>query len=237
MRTSVLFCAVTALFVSGSVQAEPLLGPNAKPGLVTAWSTASGITTLTLAEGVDADAVAQLIIDSIKGAQAKPNGERVLITGIGEARLLSQLQGLDLSTEDDDVDAMLSELQNPGGDDDGSGSSIRAGKKVQLHQVAGPPGPLVDAEVLQVQHARYPLVVVTVKVRRGPKSGKGPRPGDTIRVVPYVKSKGGVVDPKHPQSQLNVGAWYVQKGDRVRLRLEEKARKKLWVAKAFERAK
>lgn len=236
LQKTTLLCLFGALLFTSTAEAAPLINPGQAPGLVKTWTSAGGATTLTVAEATSAEAVAEAILAKVPGTQAKAEGHTVVVTGIDEAQLLVALEGIDLGGEDDDVDAMLSALQNPGGDEDGSGSSIRAGKKAELDDVAGPPGPLVYGSVTAVRHARYPLVILTVKVRRGPKGGH-PAQGQTIQVVPYVSSKDGAVDPDDAQSQLNVGAWYVQKGDRVRLRLETKARKKVWVAKAFERAK
>lgn len=218
--------------------ADPVLQPGGKPGVATEWSSASGVITLRIGEGFDAEEVATAIRDTLPGAQAKADGPQVVVTGVDEAKLLAALEKIDVGGDGDgdEVDEMLSALQNPGGDEDGSGSSIRAGKKVDFDAVKGPPGHLILGKVVKVRRGRYPVVLVSVKVQRTPKSGKGPARGSTVRVLPLIKSSEGVVDATHAQSQLNVGAWYARRGDRVKLRLSGE-RDGIWVAKAFERVK
>lgn len=217
--------------------ADPVVRPGGLPGVATGWESSGKVVTLTIDGDFDAEAVAAAILESVKGAQAKADGQQVVVTGVDEAALLAALEKIDVSGGGDDVDAMLSALQNPGGEEDGSGSSIRAGKKVDFDAVKGPPGHLVTGKVVKVKRGRYPLVLVSVRVAKAPKSGKGPARGTTVRVLPYVKSTDGVVDPTHAQSQLNVGAWYARPGDRVKLRLEPTKRDGVWIAKAFERVK
>ena len=234
MRALLVTLALGLLGASVAL-ADPVVAPGQKPGVATAWTTDKATTTLVIAAGYDASEVAEAIVAGVKGAQAKADGQQVVVTGVGEAALLAALQQIEVDPAGDDVDAMLSALQNPGGEDDGSGSSIRAtNDKAEFEAVRGPPGQLVFGRVVKVRRARFPLVFITVKVERGPKSGDGPAKGETIVVLPRVKSKGGVVDPADAASQLNVGAWYAQPGDRVKVRLEAKERK-VWVAKAFER--
>lgn len=235
MRALLATLAVGLLGTSVAL-ADPVVAPGQKPGVAASWTKDGATTTLVIAAGYDANEVAETIVAEVKGAQAKADGQQVVVTGVATAALLAALEKVDVAPAGDDVDAMLSALQNPGGEDDGSGSSIRAtNDKADFEAVRGPPGQLVVGRVLKVRRARFPLVFITVKVERGPKSGDGPAKGDTIVVLPRVKSKGGVVDPADAASQLNVGAWYAQPGDRVKVRLESKE-KKVWVAKAFERA-
>lgn len=228
---------LTAGLLTASVAlADPVLQAGGKPGVAASFSQDGAAVTLVIAAGFDPAAVAEAISAGVPGAQAKVVGQKVVVSGVAQATLLTALEKVDVAPAGDDVDAMLSALQNPGGEDDGSGSSIRAtNNNSELEAVRGPPGELVFGKVVKVRRARFPLVFITVQVERGPKVG-APAKGETIVVLPRVKSKHGVVDPDDAASQLNVGAWYAQPGDKVKVRLEAKKEKKVWVAKAFERA-
>jgi hypothetical protein len=226
--------SLAALFAAAPAGADPVVGPGGVPGVATAWRSADGATRLTIDGDFDPNAVAEAIRAGVPGAKVRVDGAAVTVRGVAQAELLTALEGIEVDSSVDDVDAMLSALQNPGGDD-GSGSSIRAGKRVTFDAVSGPPGPIVFGEVTKVKRGKYPLVLISVKLSKSPEAEQGPKRGSTIRVLPFVKAKNGVVDSTHAQSQLNVGAWYAQRGDQVRLRLETEARKGIWVAKAFER--
>lgn len=234
MRATTLICFAGLLVTGRPALADPLIGPGNTPGAVAAWSTTKNITSLTVAEGFEAEAIAQAIIEGIKGASAKASGNQVAVAGVDEKSLLAALQKLEVDSTEDDVDAMLSALQNPGGDEDDSGSSIRASRATDM--TAAVSGHIVYGRVTAVRHAQFPLVLISVKIQKG-KSPAGLSTGQVIRVLPYVRSVRGLVDVKDPQSQVNVGAWYARKGDRVKVRLKPEARKKVWVAEAFERVR
>ncbi len=234
-RTTTLICFATLMAASGPGLADPLVGPGNVPGAIAAWSTTKNITSLTVAEGFEAEAIAEAIIEALKGASAKAAGNQISVTGVSEKQLLSALQKIDVDSTEDDVDAMLSALQTPGGDEDDSGSSIRASRPTDM-AAAGAAHNVVFGLVTAVQHARYPLVVVSVKLQSG-DNPKGVSGGQVIRVLPYIRSVRGLVDVKDPQSQVNVGAWYARKGDRVKVTLKPEAHKTVWVAEAFERVR
>lgn len=237
MRTRIAsVVTAAALLAASSALADPALGPRGEPGAVTRWETSGKTVTLFLAEGYEAETLADALRSRIRGVSAKAGARDVVVTGVSEAELLRLLESVDLPGGGDDFDEMLSALQSPGGEEDGSGSSIRATKRADFSSVKGPPGALIYGKVTKVEHARFPYVVLTVKLTKTPKRAvKGLKRGRTIRVLPRVKAKGGVVDPKDDQSQLNVGAWYAQTGDTVKVRLEPAPKKGLWLGKAFER--
>lgn len=230
-----LHLTALALLLAAPALAEPVVSPGGRPGVATAWERAGDAVLLTVDADYDASVVADAVREAMPKAKVTVEAGKVVVRGVADKDLLSALEAVDVPSMQDDVDAMLSALQNPGGDDDGSGSSIRAGKKVDFDEVKGPPGPLVVGEVLKVRRGRYPLVLIQVKIDKAPARGAGPKRGKTVQVLPYVKAKDGVVDSTHAQSQLNVGAWYTQRGDKVKLRLEPEPRNGVWVAKAFER--
>jgi hypothetical protein len=233
-----VFAAASISLASVAV-AAPVVKPGGKPGAAASWKSEGGALVLTLAPGYEADAVAKAIAGKLSGVTAKVSGGNVVVAGLPEAKLLSALEGVEAGEPagGDDVDAMLANLRGGEGEDDQSGSSIRATQAADLSQVMGAKEELITAKVIEVKHQKFPLVLVTVKVSQISKSLvlPGVKAGSKITVLPRVKSKNGVVDPKDEASQLNLGAWYVEPGDTVMLRLEKEPKDNVWVAAAFDR--
>lgn len=222
-----------------TASAAPVVGAGRKPGVAASWSSASGAVTLKLAAGYDAAEVASAIAAGVKGASAKASGADVVVSGVAEAELLAALEKIDVkeAATADDVDAMLANLQKPGGEEEGSGSSIRATQQTDFSEVLGDKTELIGAKVVSVDRKKFPLVIVTVKLDKVPKgiTGPGLKSGAKLKVLPRVKSKNGIVDPNDQASTLNVGAWYAQPGDKVQLHLEKEPTDGIWVAAAFNR--
>ena len=226
-----LACALWA----GPAVAEPLLGAKGAPAVCTAWTDRGDAIVLELKEGFPAADVAKAIGDALADAKVSVKGDTVVVQGVAKDALLAALETIDMGV--DDVDAMLAELQAPGSEERGAGSSIRATKAADFSDVIGDEAELLSGKVLRVKRARFPLVFVTLKLNTVPKGLKGLRRGQTITVLPRVKSKNGLIDPADKTSKLNVGAWYAQQGDSVRIRLEAEKNDEVWVAAAFERTR
>ncbi|MCK6544622.1 hypothetical protein L6R52_02035 [Myxococcota bacterium] len=237
LAASVLGAALLAPALTAS--AAPVVGAGKKPGVAASWSSAGGAVTLKIVQGYDAAEVASAIAAAVKGASAKAQGSDVVVTGLAEADLITALEKVDVkeAASGDDVDAMLANLQKPGGEEEGSGSSIRATQQTDFSEVLGDKTEIIGAKVVSVDRRKFPLVIVTVKLDKVPKglAGPGLKSGATLKVLPRVKSKNGIVDPNDQASTLNVGAWYAQPGDKVQLRLEKEPKDGVWVAAAFNR--
>lgn len=236
MRTIAL-PLIIALSFPAAASAEPIVQPGGKPGAARSWVTKQDAVVLEIGEEYDAEDVAAAVEAKIQGASAKAKGTSVIVTGVEEAKLLEALAAVEVEPSMDDVDEMLTALKNPGGDDEGSGSSIRASRVSDFSDVLGPKKEQLMARVVSVERHRFPVVVVTLKVTRVPKGALGVRPGQTLKVIPRVKSRNGIVDPHDKASKLNVGGWYAVKGDRIRVRLEGDAPRSddVWIAAAFQR--
>lgn len=216
--------------------ADPVVTPGGKPGVATSWAEKNGAVTLVIAGDFDPASVAESIKTNVAGAHPRVAGKEVVVSGLPLAQLLTALEKVDVARSGDDIDAMLQAIQAPGGNEEGSGSSIRATAAADFADVVGDRQGLVIGKVTQVRRAQYPLVFVTVKITKLPKDAiDGLKKGATITVLPRVKSKAGVIDMNDKASKLNVGAWYAQSGDTVALRLEKPERNDVWVASAFER--
>ncbi len=235
-KTIILAALATAPL---SARADPVVKNGGVPGAATSWTSRKDAVVLEIGDSYDANEIADAISAKVPGASAKARGNSVIVTGVPEAKLLSALTGIDVRPSVDDIDEMLTSLQKPGGDDEGSGSSIRATQVADFSDVLGDSGALIGAKVLSVEHHRFPVVILKVQVTAVPKGVKTVKKGQKIALIPRVKSRDGVIDPNDKASKLNVGAWYAVKGDVVRVRLEgdKPQRDAIWVAAAFQRMK
>jgi hypothetical protein len=232
-----------ALATSSAASAMPVVQRGGKAGAAQSWTDGGGAVTLVIAKGYDPKAVADAIAKGVAGASAKVDGQNVVVSGVDKDKLLPALEKVEVpeaaASGGDDVDQMLTSIQNQGGSEEGSGSSIRASKTTDFSEVMGKKEELITAKVVDVKRRDFPLALVTVKIVSLPKGAQveGVKQGATITVVARVKSKSGVVDPQDQPSKLNLGAWYAQPGDTVMIRLEKPAKDKVWIAAAFQRKK
>ena len=236
MRVSTIVLIFAAWAAPTIAFAAPMVGAGGTPGAVASWTEDGKIVRLKLDGSFDPEEVCKAIEEGVPGAKAQKAGDHVVVSGIPMPKLLKALERVEIEPVSDDIEAMLSTIQNPGGSEDGSGSSIRATKEVDFSDVLGPTNTLIAGRVVKIRRARFPLVFVTVQITGTPKNEELMiRKGAMITVLPRVKSRQGVVDPDDKPSRLNVGAWYAQPGDRVNLRLEKAKHRGVFVAQAFER--
>lgn len=225
-------CALAMSSWAAVATAEPVLSPGGKPGVAESWTANGEVVTLVIGADHDAEAVAKAILEQLEGVSAKTEKNRIVLTGMKKDALVAALTKVDIAGADD-VDEMLAAMQKPGGDED-SGSSIRATKAVDFSDVVGAKHQQVTAKVLEVERARYPYVTIKVRIVKVPRKFRDFKAGHVLSVVPKIRTKDGSVDQEDRATMLNIGAWYVQPGDRVVMRMDEK-RSELWIAEAFKR--
>ncbi len=117
------------------------------------------------------------------------------------------------------------------------GGSIRAKKEADLTRDKRLKDPQnLEAKVESVKAGKFPLVAVQLKILRPAKQGKGKemKSNQSLVVVPKLKVDGGKVAMDDATTQLNAGSFYLQKGDRVMVRLGAQ-KGKLWEADYIER--
>lgn len=118
-----------------------------------------------------------------------------------------------------------------------AGGSIRAKKDVDttvLNRQNDPKN--LEAKVEGVSLGKFPGAAIKLKILTPAKEGAGKdlKKADSIVVVPVYKVDKGQVLLADPDTQLNAGSFYLQKGDTVKVRLgEHKA--KFWEAEYIER--
>jgi hypothetical protein len=218
---------------------EALVGAGGKPGVATEWSSAGANVTITVKSGFNPAAVAAAIQKSVAGSTAKVEGGRVVVSGVAQPKLLAALEKITIEPGMDDIDSSFANIQNMGGgEEEGSGSSIRASKTTDFSEVMKESA--LVATVKQVQQGSFPVAFLVLKVVELPAAGgpEGIKKGSTITVVPRIRTlDGGSIDPKDSQSTLNVGAWFARPGDKVAVRLggAVKDKKDTWLATTFER--
>ncbi len=209
--------------------ADTVVGPGGEPGVATSWKTTGTTVTLTIKDGFSASEVAEAIVRSVPGSKAEADDSVVKVTGVSEADLIKALARVEVDEALDDIDGAFAALQNPMDGDDGSGSSIRATKHTTIPgigQKAPPPAKskAYAGKVVSVMHKRFPLVVLTVKT----KGGK------SLKIVPRIMTKRGIIDSKDAESKQNLAAWYCRKGDQINFKVI-KEDKSFSVATAFSR--
>lgn len=226
---------LTLLVPSAASSAETLLTPGGKPGAVAQVTERGGAVVLALKSGFSPEDVANAVTHAVPGAKCKVDEGRVVVSGVSKAELLPALERIEVSLALDDIDAMLSNMQGLGGQDEGSGSSIRATKVAELGDAQGKKLPRVVGTVVKVRHQRYPVVALRVKVTQA-EGRLGLSPGQEIEVVPLVaRGKGDPsIDPA--QSRKNARAWYARPGDEVQVELQAKGEKAVFVARTYERS-
>jgi hypothetical protein len=202
--------AVTAL-------AEPLVkmeGGAAKPNIVTAWSSSGPKVELTIKGGVDPQAVASAIEGGVEKVKAKVQAGKVVVLGKAEADLLPALAQVDFGGGDD-LGALAKNAAS-GGESD-SGSSLRAKKTVDLDKMFKDQAVSAQGTVADVSEGKFPNAEVTINILRAPSGdlGKDVRKGKQIKFKPVFKMKGKDIDWSDENTQINAGAWYLQKGDKV----------------------
>lgn len=224
MKLPVLVTAAGALALVALARAAPLVkleGGTPTPSVVTAWSGQGKKVELTLVEGTDPRAVAAAIEANVDRVRAKVKGGRVLVLGKTVADLLPALAEIDLEAPEDDL-ATLAEA-SLATDAIDSGSSLRAKKTVELKKLLSDRKRTAVGTVVSVTPRVFPYAEVRIRILRAPT---GPlketvRKGKTLMFVPKLRRKAGAVDFTDPQTQMNLGAYFLKKRDRVNIRIGE----------------
>ena len=98
------------------------------------------------------------------------------------------------------------------------GGSIRAKKDAQLAELQRLKAPEnVEGRVEEVRRGRFPAVALRIRVLRPAQSGPGKelRRNAIVVVVPALAVTAGKVRLDDPATQVNAGAFYLRRGDRV----------------------
>ncbi len=204
----------------GLALADPLVtmdGATASPGVVTSWSGSGKKIELAVKDGSDPQAVAAAIKANVDGVRTKVRGGKVLVIGKTQQDLLKALAEVDFGGEDD-MDLLASAAME---DDLDSGSSLRAKKTTDLKKLMKDRATVAQGKVVTVKTGKFPHAQISVRVLRGPTGplGKQIRKGKTIVFVPVLKmAKGGPV-VSDANTQTNLGAYFLQKGDRVKIKI------------------
>ena len=118
-----------------------------------------------------------------------------------------------------------------------AGGSIRAKKDVDttvLNRQNDPKN--LEAKVEEVRQSKFPGAAIKLKVLTPSKDGAGKdlKKSDSIVIIPRYKVEKGQVIMTDPDTLLNAGSFYLQKGDTVKVRLGEQ-KNKVWEAEYIER--
>ncbi len=94
-----------------------------------------------------------------------------------------------------------------------------------------------EGKVESIKVGGFPAVAVRVKVTRPAKEGVGKavKRNTVVVLIPKFKVAAGEVTMSDDATRLNAGAFYLQPGDRVLVRVGENTKGSLWTAEYIER--
>lgn len=196
------------------------------PGAAVSWKRVANAVHFRLSPDVDGVAVAGYLGERLASAKVAFAGDELTIEGIPEPSLLDQLSALSLTGSSD----LLAELGGLGGavvtmDTPEGGGSIRASRPSGIAALPGAigdhdPKERIEAQVLDVQRATFPLVVLKVRVLRSARTGglrTKLREGKVLDLpVVYAATAEGL-DLRVEKNRQNLVAYYLEKGDRIAL--------------------
>lgn len=228
---------VISTFTAAAV-AAPVWKPGSERAAVQSIGENDGRVEIRVHPRFDPRDVTAILTRELPRAQLLVDGLTIIVEGATTREIQRALKPAEVDPSLDDIDALLADIREPGGPDEGSGSSVRARREADLEREVDETDsalPLGWGRVTGVQRQRFPLVLVSVELEAAPP-GTPLEAGERIVILPRVRSRRGIIDPDDARSLQNMGAWYVRKGDPVRFRLEPRPEdQKIWVASTFER--
>lgn len=118
-----------------------------------------------------------------------------------------------------------------------AGGSIRAKKKADVTRTTRLKDPRnLSAKVEAVKRGTFPQVAIRVKVTRSASEGTGKdiAKNTVLVIIPTLEHTPTGIDMTSPDTLTNAGAYYLNRGDKVKIRLgPQKGR--LWQAAYIER--
>lgn len=118
-----------------------------------------------------------------------------------------------------------------------AGGSIRAKKSGDLSRSTRlNDGKNFEGKVESMMSKGFPIVAIKLKISKAAKEGTGAslKSNDSIVVVPKLKTEKGNVQMTDTDTLINAGAFYLQEGDKVMVRLGDR-RGPFWEAEYIER--
>src|SRR5215470_18190813 len=97
MRVPIIVKGAALSFMLSSVAlAMPVVHHGGKPGAAQSWTEGAGSVTLVIGKSFDAKAVAEAIAKGVPGANAKADGQNVIVGGVAKDKLLAALEKIDV---------------------------------------------------------------------------------------------------------------------------------------------
>ncbi|HJL44100.1 MAG TPA: hypothetical protein RMG48_22555 [Myxococcales bacterium LLY-WYZ-16_1] len=205
-----------------------------EPGLVQSWSGDGREVELTLRSDADPVQVVRAIEGAVDRVRAKVRAGKVVVRGKSVEELMPLLANIEV--EGDEALAELAQLQM-GQEDFGSGSSLRAKKKKRVDRAFVDRTKVAFARVLEVEPLEFPRVKLTLQILASPKGAlrKKAFKGKKIVVLPVLDTKDDALDLSSETTRMNLGAYYLEPKDRVRIRLDGQTEDGTWLAGAVAR--
>ena len=246
-----LFFVVLLSSAPGAADGTFLLRKDAsgyKPQVATSWTGTGSSVTFVLAPTADVSQVATVLRQRLPGVTITVAQQRLTIAGMPAASLLEQVAGLSLDPPQDAALDPLASLAQLEGAEIASvapegGGSIRASRPMGPIDEGPPATPPPQSEcfaavVRAVHRGAFPAVTLSLRVTQPAKAkteGVRASRGSTVE-APVVIAGGGsaALGDLNAVGQTNLGAYYLQPGDGVRvhcaLGLDERLRID-WIAR------
>ena len=225
MRAWVIYSLIFlgSMALGPTVWAETLVVENEAggfdPGAALEHTIQGDALILVLREGVDAEAVAQVLRERLAQVEVALAGQTLTLRGVDPTVLLGQLTLVDVTGEGDDSNP-LGALAALGGDmqpvePGDEGSSIRAAKPVASAPEVAPhaKNERLVGQVTRVIRGEFPAVTLEFRVRwpiqGGPLKGKW-RKGAIVKAAVLTS-----LDLQTKAMQQNLVGYFLEPGDRI----------------------
>lgn len=203
-----------------------------QPGAAASWSGGGDEVCFELAEGIDGEQAKATLSERLANVEITWADGKLTIRGIPKAALLDQLSFIDLSGEMADPLAALAGLGGASvatGSPEGGGS-IRASKpmggmsgacgdaEARSDIAEHDPTERVTAVVLSVTRGSFPKATLKLRVRGSAQTGplkSALKRGKVFEAPVAFATQGDAVDFDAAANQRNIGAYYLEKGDKI----------------------
>lgn len=216
-----LFASALSLAPAAS-SAAPVLGE----GGAAVGQIVKGRLVLDVDPAFDPDDVADALRAKLPSVQVVVSGLQVYVDGVTAEQVIAS--GAQVQPSPDDLERLLMRVRETG-----AGEVMDAGRYLEVE--IEPTERVLRGKIQKVRRQRYPLVFVELLVTEAPPGAQVVE-GDRLIVLPRVRATRGLIDPDDTRSKANVGAWYAQSGDVVRVVLEAREEgDEVWVASLLQR--
>ena len=187
-------------------------GATYEPGVASSWVAGNASIIFTLRDDANPGNIAQTLRERLFNVTINVDGKKLIVTGVSPPALLEQVATLSLSGQADPLGEVAALGGVLGGEGPEAGGSIRAAKPTP-HD----PSHRFTATIDSIKVATFPHATLVLRVRSPAKDGPHSKlvAGDKITGTLMFATDAGHIDFADPDTQRNVGAYFLRAGDAV----------------------